>query len=225
MSPTTIVLADDHHVVRQGLRALFASQRDFAVTGEVADGREVAGVVEGLKPHVLVLDFMMPGLNGLEVIRQVRRRAPDTRIVVLSMHADEAYVFEALRNGASAYVLKSASVAEVVKAAREVMAGRRYLSPPLSTDGIERYAEKTKDGALDIYETLTPREREVLHLAAEGFGNPEIATRLSISVRTAESHRASLMRKLGLRSQTDLIRYALNRGILPAEGRTRPPSR
>jgi DNA-binding NarL/FixJ family response regulator len=224
MSTTTIVLADDHHVVRQGLRALFASQRDFAVTGEVADGREVAGVVERVKPHVLVLDLMMPGLNGLEVIRQVRRRAPDTRIVVLSMHANEAYVVEALRSGASAYVVKSAHAAEVVKAAREVMAGRCYLSPPLSEGAIEEYAAKTRGGALDIYETLTPREREVLHLAAEGYGNPEIATRLAIGVRTAESHRANLMHKLGLRSQTDVVRYALNRGILPAESRTHPPS-
>ena len=118
MSTVTIVLADDHHVVRQGLRALFAGRRDFAVTGEVEDGREVAGVVERLRPHVLVLDLMMPGLNGLEVIRQVRRRTPGTRIVVLSMHADEGYVVKALRNGASAYVLKSASGTEVVKAAR-----------------------------------------------------------------------------------------------------------
>ncbi len=224
MSPTTIVLADDHHVVRQGLRVLLERERDFAVTGEAADGREVAGVVKRVKPHVLVLDLMMPGLNGLEVIRQVRRRAPDTRIVVLSMHADESYVVEALRNGASAYVLKSASAAEVVKAAREAMAGRRYLSPPLSERAVEEYAKKTRGGALDIYETLTPREREVLHLAAEGYGNPEIAARLSIGVRTAETHRANFMHKLGLRSQTELVRYALRRGILPAESRTHPPS-
>ena len=225
MSATTIVIADDHHVVRQGLRALIERERDFAVTGEAADGREVAGVVERLKPHVLVLDLMMPGLNGLEVIRQVQRCAPGTRIVVLSMHANEAYVVEALRNGASAYVLKSASAAEVVKAAREVMAGRRHLSPPLSTRAIEEYAAKTKGGALDIYETLTPREREVLHLAAEGFGNPEIATRLSISVRTAETHRANLMRKLGLHSQTDVVRYAISRGIIRAGESTHPPAR
>ena len=225
MSTTTIVLADDHHVVRQGLRALFERERDFLVTGEAVHGREVAGVVERLKPHVLVLDLMMPGLNGLEVIRQVRRRAPDTRIVVLSMHADESYVVEALRNGASAYVLKSASSVHVVKAAREVMTGRRHLSPPLSTRAIESYAERTRGGALDIYETLTPREREVLHLAAEGYGNPEIAARLSIGVRTAETHRANLMHKLSLHSQTDVVRYALNRGILPGESRTHPPSR
>lgn len=218
MSTTTIVLADDHHVVREGLRTLFAGQRNFAVAGEVADGREVASVVERVKPHVLVLDLMMPGVNGLEVIREVRRRALDTRIVVLSMHADESYVVEALRNGASAYVLKSASATEVVKAAREVMAGRRYLSPPLSESAIESYVEKTRSGALDIYETMTPREREVLHLAAEGYGNPEIAARLAIGVRTTETHRANFMRKLGLHNQTEVVRYALDRRILPAEG-------
>ncbi len=220
MSTVTIVLADDHHVVRQGLRALFASQRDFAVTGEAADGREVAAVVERLRPHVLVLDLMMPGLNGLEVIRQVRRRTPGTRIIVLSMHANEAYVVEALRNGASAYVLKSANSGEVVKAVREAMAGRRHLSPPLSERAVRAYAEKTRDGSLDLYDTLTAREREVLQLAAEGHGNPEIADRLSISVRTAETHRANLLRKLGLRNQTELIRYALRRGILLDERRT-----
>ena len=214
MSAITIVIADDHHVVRQGLCALFERERDFLVTGEAVHGREVAGVVERLKPHVLVLDLMMPGLNGLEVIRQVRRRMPDTRIVVLSMHADVSYVVEALRNGASAYVLKSASSGEVVKAVREVIAGRRYLSLPLSTRAIESYAEKTRGGALDIYETLTPREREVLHLAAEGYGNPDIATRLSISVRTAEVHRANLMRKLGLHRHAELVRYALQRGLV-----------
>jgi DNA-binding NarL/FixJ family response regulator len=217
MSTVTIVLADDHHVVRQGLRALFAGQRDFAVTGEVGDGREVAGVVERLRPHVLVLDLMMPGLNGLEVIRQVRRRTPGTRIVVLSMHADEAYVVEALRNGASAYVLKSASGTEVVKAAREAVAGRRHLSPPLSERAVRAYAEKTKDGSLDLFDTLTSREREVLQLAAEGHSSTAIAARFHISPRTVEMHRANLMRKLGVRNQTELVRYALRRGVIAAE--------
>jgi DNA-binding NarL/FixJ family response regulator len=217
MSATTIVLADDHDVVRQGLRALFADERDFVVTGEAADGREVAGVVERLRPHVLVLDLMMPGLNGLEVIRQVRQQAPGTRIVVLSMYANEAYVVEALHNGASAYVLKSASGTEVVKAAHEALAGRRYLSAPLSEAAVRAYEEKTNRGALDLYETLTSREREVFQLAAVGCGNPEIADRLSISVRTAETHRANLLRKLGLSGQTELVRYALRRGGLPPE--------
>jgi DNA-binding NarL/FixJ family response regulator len=219
---TTILLADDHQVVRHGLRSLLEGEPGFSVAGEAADGLEAAELVDRLKPDILVLDLMMPGLNGLEVIRLARRRSPRTRVVVLSMHADEGYVFEALQNGAAAYVLKSASAAELTNAMREVMAGRRYLSHPLSERGIEVYAAKTRGGTLDVYDTLTTREREVLQLAAEGRGNPEIATRLAISVRTAETHRANLMRKLGLHNQTELVRDALRRGILREERQPKP---
>jgi DNA-binding NarL/FixJ family response regulator len=217
MSRTTIVLADDHVVVRQGLRALLEAEPDFAIVAEAADGLEVADLVERLKADVLVLDLMLPGLNGLEVTRQVQQRWPQTRIVILSMYANEAYVLEALRNGAAAYVLKEASAADLVHAIREVMAGRRYLSPPLSESAIELYVQKAKAAPRDAYEALTTREREVLQLAAEGQSNPEIADRLGISARTVETHRANLMHKLDLRSQTDLVRYALRRGILPPE--------
>ncbi len=164
---------------------------------------------------MLVIDLMMPGLSGLEVTRQVHQRSPRTHIVILSMYSNEAYVLEALKNGAAAYVLKGSSTADLVQAVREVAAGRRYLSPPLSERAIERYVQKAEYTVRDSYDTLTNREREVLHLAAEGLTNAEVADRLSISPRTAETHRANLMRKLGLRTQTDLIRYALRRGILP----------
>ncbi|MFB0536672.1 MAG: response regulator [Anaerolineae bacterium] len=214
---TTIVLADDHHVVRQGLRSLLEAEPDFSVVGEASDGLETAQLVERLQPDVLVLDLMMPGLNGLEVTRQVGQRSPQTHVVILSMHANEAYVLEALQAGAAAYVVKESTSAELVRAVREAVAGRRYLSPPLSERAIEAYMQKAESAALDPYETLTAREREVLHLAAEGHNNAEIADRLFISRRTVETHRANLMRKLGLRSQTDLIRYALQRGILPME--------
>ena len=214
---TTIVLADDHHIVRQGLRALLEAEPDFHLVGETGDGLETVQLVESLHPDVLVLDLMMPGLNGLEVTRQVGKRSPQTRVVILSMHANEAYVLEALRNGAAGYVLKDASVAELAHAVREVTAGRRYLSPPLSERAIEAYVGKATETPLDRYETLTTREREVLHLAAEGCSNAEVADRLSISVRTAETHRANMMRKLDLSSQTDLIRYALRRGIILME--------
>ena len=213
----TLLLADDHQVVRQGLRALLEAEPDFRVVGEASDGLEVPDLVERLKPNVLVVDLMMPGLNGLEVMRQVSRRTPQTRVVILSMHSNEAYVLEALRNGAAGYILKDSSAADLAHAVREVAAGRRYLSPPLSDRAIEVYRQKAKEAALDRYETLTTREREVLHLAAEGHGNPEIAARLSISPRTVETHRAHLLRKLGLHTQTDLVRYALRRGIVPME--------
>lgn len=212
----TILLADDHHVVREGLRALLEAEGDFRVVGEAADGLEAVQMSTRLKPAVLLLDLMMPGLNGLEVTRQVSRQSPQTRILILSMHGNEAYVLEALRNGANGYLLKESRRSEMVQAIREVAAGRRYLSTPLSQRAIDTYLE-TRDASVDPYETLTTREREVLQLAAEGNTNAEIAGRLSISPRTVEVHRANLMRKLVLQSQADLVLYAAWKGIIPLE--------
>ena len=214
---TTIVLADDHPVVRRGLRAVLEGEPDFRVAGETGDGLEVVRLVEELRPQVLVLDLMMPGVGGLEVARQVNLRFPTTKVVILSMHANEAYVLEALRNGASAYVLKDAGGGELLQAVRSVVAGSRYLSPPLSERAIADYVEKAKSAPLDPVGELTTREREVLGLAAEGQSTGDIAARLGISPRTAETHRANLMRKLGLHNQTDLVRFAIRQGILPPE--------
>jgi DNA-binding NarL/FixJ family response regulator len=211
---TTILLADDHRIVRQGLRALLASEADFEVVGEADDGREALELVKRLSPDVLVLDLMMPGLNGLEVARQLPRQSPGVRVVVLSMHDDEGFVLEALANGVSGYVLKDSNSSDLVHAVREVAAGRRYLSPPLSDRAIEAYQQRAKVGTMDKHETLTTREREVLQLSAEGHTNSEIAARLGISTRTAETHRSRLMHKLGLHTQSDLIRYAIRRGII-----------
>ena len=214
-----ILLADDHRIVREGFRALLATQKDFQVIGETGDGLEALRLVERLKPDVLLVDLMMPGLSGLEVIRQLSERRIPVRVVVLSMHSNEAYVHEAIKNGAAGYVLKDASSADLVKAVREAVAGRRYLSPPLSERAMESYVQKARTTeTLDRYQTLTTREREVLHLSAEGHTNPQIAARLFISPRTVETHRSNLMHKLGLRTHTDLIRYALQRGILSIEG-------
>lgn len=211
---TTIVLADDHQLVRQGLRALLEVESDLRVIGEAGDGLEAVRLVERLNPNVLVLDLMMPGINGLEVTRQLKKSSFQTGIVILSMYADEAYVLEALGNGASAYVLKDSNSSDLVHAVREVAAGRRYLSPPLSDRAIEVYQETAKATVIDKYETLTTREREVLHLSAEGCTSSEIASRLGISARTAETHRTHLMSKLGIHTQVELIRYALRRGII-----------
>ena len=211
---TTIVLADDHKLVRQGLRALLEGESDLRVIGEAGNGLEAVRLVERLNPNVLILDLMMPGINGLEVKRQLKKSSFQTGIVILSMYADEAYVLEALGNGASAYVLKDSNASDLVHAVREVAAGRRYLSPPLSDRAIEVYQETARATAIDKYETLTTREREVLHLSAEGCTSSEIASRLGISARTAETHRTHLMSKLGLHTQVELIRYALRRGII-----------
>ena len=214
----TIVLADDHHIVREGLKTILDAQPDFQIVGEADDGLQVGPLVERLKPSVLILDLMMPGLNGLEISRQVRRNTPQTQIVILSMHANEAYVAEALAAGAAAYLLKRATSDELVNAIHEAVAGRRYLSSPLSDRLIDAYIRKLEaEEEDDPYTALTPREREVLHLAAEGSTNNEIAERLSLSVRTVEKHRSNLMHKLGLKKQTDLIRYAFQRGLLPPE--------
>jgi DNA-binding NarL/FixJ family response regulator len=215
MPSTRLLLADDHQILRQGLRALLSNETDLELVGEVGDGLEAVEQTAKLKPDVLLLDLMMPHLNGLEVTRQLAHLAPETHIIILSMHAEEAYVLEALRCGAQGYVLKDAGSTELLHAIREVVAGRTYLSSPLSERAIAYYVEKAKEEEpLDPYETLTTREREVLHMAAEGQNSAEIATRLFISPRTAETHRANLLHKLGLHSQTDIVRYALQRGII-----------
>jgi DNA-binding NarL/FixJ family response regulator len=215
----TIVLADDHEVVRLGLRTLLEKEPDFRVIGEVTDGLQTVDLVKQLNPNVLVLDLMMPGINGIEVTWQVKKHSPLTHVIILSMYSNEAYVVETLRKGAEGYVLKDSTGSDLVKAVREVVAGRRYLSPPFSERAIDIYIQTTKTTALDLYETLTPREREVLHMAAQGYTNVEIADRLSISPRTVEVHRANMMNKLGLHNQAGLIRYAMQRGILPLENK------
>ena len=213
MKTTTIILADDHNIVRQGFKALLENQQDLSVVAEAGDGLEAVRLTTRLKPDVLVVDLIMPGLNGLEVTRQVGKLFPDTRVIVLSMYADEPYVIEALQNGACGYVLKESNISDLVKAIHEVAAGRHYLSSPLSELAIAAYKEKTKGVSIDLYNTLTTREREVLQLVAEGNTNAEIAARLFISERTVESHRATMMQKLSLTSRGDLIAYALKRGL------------
>ena len=209
----TIVLADDHHVVRQGLKALLETESGFQLVGETGDGLDAVKIVERLNPRVLVCDLMMPGLNGIEITRQVAQKTK-TRVIILSMHASDAYVSEALKNGASGYVLKDSQSSELVQAIREVAAGRRYLSEPLSERQIEHYERKSRGGRTDPFDSLTAREREVLQLAAEGLTNAQISERLFISSRTTETHRANLMRKLCLQNHSELIRYAVKRGII-----------
>lgn len=214
---TTILLADDHAVVRQGLKNLLENEPDFSIVGEAGSGLEAIRMCSELKPDVLVLDIMMDDISGIEVARQVKENCPHTVIVVLSMYGDKKHVLEALQAGAIAYVVKKSVSSELVKAVKEARVGHRYLGPSLADVVVDAYLEKTESGPADPYNLLSNREREVLHLAAHGYTNAEIAERLFISRRTVETHRANAMRKLNLGSQTELLRYALQRGILPPD--------
>jgi DNA-binding NarL/FixJ family response regulator len=199
------------------MQALLEQERDFSIVGVAADGLETVRLTERLKPDVLVLDLMLPGLSGLEALRILRERVPRTRIVILSMYSSKAFIAQALQNGAIGYVLKGCSEENLVRSVREAIAGRRFLSPPVTEIAIDAYIEQCKTGPFDSHETLTPRQREVLQLAAEGNTNAEIAARLNISQRTAENHRAILMQRLGLQNQTELIRHALRHGLITAD--------
>jgi DNA-binding NarL/FixJ family response regulator len=210
----SVLLADDHLVVRRGLRAVLEGEADLKIVGEVADGAKVVDATETLRPDVLILDLMLPNLGGLQILRELGKLQLPTRVVVLSMHSSEGYVTEALGLGALGYVIKDSGADDLIRAVRQVAAGRRFLSPPLSETLLEAYNQRLEAASRDPFDTLTIREREVLLLAAQGHTSAEIAAQLSISPRTAESHRSNLMQKLGLHSQSDLIRFALRRRIL-----------
>ncbi|HEX9314269.1 MAG TPA: response regulator transcription factor [Actinomycetota bacterium] len=213
----SVLLAEDHPVVREGLRAMLEAEGDFQVVGQTGNSSEVGGMVEELHPDVLVLDLIMPGIGGLNALRELTRRRLNTRVVVLSMYANEAYVLEALQNGAGAYVLKQSEAAELVRGIREVAKGRRYLSPPLSQRAVEAYAKRAKGTIATKEAELTAREKEVLMLVGQGFTSAQIGERLFISVRTVESHRSNLTKKLGLHSQAEMVRTALRRELAPLD--------
>jgi two-component system response regulator NreC len=211
------LLADDHIIVLQGVKALLESEPDFRIVGEASSGEEAIEKSDKLKPDVLVLDLGMPDIQGREIVRQIHANHPKTRIVILSMHSKEAYVADALNSGAIGYVLKGSQSEDLVQAIRLAVKGIRYLSPPLSEQSIDDYVQKTADQTLDLYETLTNRERQILFLAASGRSNNSAARQLSISPRTVEVHRAKVMSKLGLHNQAELILFAVQHGIITVE--------
>jgi two-component system, NarL family, response regulator NreC len=212
----TILLVDDHPMIRQGLRNLLSGVSDLQVIGEAGDGLEALHKIELTKPDILVIDMMMPNLNGLEVLAQIKKISPATRTIVFSMQSAEPYVVEALRYGADGYILKDAGPAELVDAIHSVLRGNRYLSEGLS-ERLEANGSRAEDAPLDLYQTLTAREREILQMAAEGRSSSEIGGKLAISPRTVEIHRSRFLKKLGLRNQAELVRYAIKRGILPMD--------
>lgn len=209
MIPIRVVLADDHALVRSGMRALVEQMRGIDVIGEATDGREALALVERLRPHVVLMDITMPELNGLEAAERLIRARPEVRVVLLSMHADEAYVARAVAVGAHGYVLKSADATELELAIRSAARGQAYLSPAIART-------VTQGGMPDGSGTppLSPRQREILQLIAEGNATKQIAAKLRLSVKTVETHRAHIMQRLGIRDVPGLVRYAIRMGMV-----------
>lgn len=216
MSTVRIVLADDHTLVRTGFRSLLRGVSDFAVVGEADNGRDAVRLIEQLVPDVAIVDISMPGLNGLETTTRVVHRRLRTRVIILSMHADEEYVRQAFASGAAGYVLKNASEGELELAVRAAARGDSWLSAGVTKPVLAAYASG-RAGAPGPFQVLTPRQREVLQLIAEGHSTTQIAKLLGLSGKTVESHRSQVMERLQIRTVQGLVRYAVRKGIVPAD--------
>jgi two-component system, NarL family, response regulator NreC len=219
MRTLKVLLVEDHAIVREGVRALLDEEPDIDIVGEAADGSEAVALAQTLRPDVVLMDLNLPGVGGIEATHQLRQLFPDVRVLVLSMYDSEEYVFRALRAGASGYVLKQSTSAELVLALRAVAAGSTFLSPSISQILISDYmrraqAEEPNGAALNI---LTPREREVLHLVAHGLTNRQVAQRLHISIKTVETHRGNMMQKLDVHDRAGLVKFAIENGLISIE--------
>ena len=215
MRPLRILLADDHTVVRNGLRLILQQQPDFQVVGEASDGREAVRLAESEQPDVVVMDIGMPNLNGIEATRRIVTSRPKTAVAILSMHTDEGYVVRSMKAGVRAYLLKDSAEADLIAAIRAISQGRSFFSPAIRKLLQEDFIRQLEDNEVeDTYDLLSTREREILQLAAEGKTNKEMAGALNISLFTVETHRAHILRKLNLHSVPELILYAVRKGII-----------
>ncbi len=213
MAKTRVLLADDHTVVRQGLRRILESESDVEIVAEVGDGRAALSAAQRLHPEVVVMDISLPGLNGIDVTRQLLKARPETKVLILSMHADPAYITQSLRAGAKGYLLKDADDQDLVKAVAALAAGSSYFSPAVSKVLLDGYLHQ-RPAKGDDTAILSDREREVLQLIAEGKSNKEVAQILDVAVSTIESHRKHIMEKLGLHNTADVVRFAIHKGII-----------
>jgi DNA-binding NarL/FixJ family response regulator len=210
-----VVLADDHSVVRQGLRVWLERSGFVQVVGEAADGREAVAMVEQLRPDIVVMDIAMPMLNGIDATAQITRRSPDTKVIILSMHADESYILRALGAGAKGYLLKESTETDVLPAVQSVRDGKPYFTASIARLLLEDYMRMLKQNNLqDSYDLLTEREREVLQLLALGKSNKEVAQILDLSPHTIDSHRTNMMQKLNLHNTAEIVLYAVRKGII-----------
>jgi DNA-binding NarL/FixJ family response regulator len=210
-----ILLADDHTIVRQGLRKVLEERPEWEVVAEAGDGREAVRLAEQHRPDIAIVDVAMPLLNGVEVTRQIAKRVPNTRVLVLSMHADEAYVIQILQAGATGYLLKDSADVDLLKAVEEAVSGRSFFSPAIARVMLDDYRRQLTDkGVSDRYEILSDREREIFQLIAEAKTNKEIAALLNVSPSTVETHRAHIMEKLDLHSAAEIVLYAVRRGVI-----------
>lgn len=214
-APVRVLLADDHALVRAGIRALLTALPTVEVVGEVADGREAVRAIAGTQPHVVLMDIMMPGLNGLDATARIVKEFPSVRVVMLSMNANEEYVLQAMRAGARGYLLKNVEPRELAQAIAAVARGETYLTAAVSKHVISAYVKRT--GAANSLERLTPRQREILQFVAEGYTTKEIASALALSVKTIEMHRAQLMEALDIHDIAGLVRYAIRMGVISSD--------
>jgi two-component system response regulator NreC len=210
-----VLLADDHTILRAGLKMMLNAQPDIETVGEASDGRQAISEAERLSPDVVIMDITMPECNGIDATRHIKRLLPDVRILVLTMHENEGYLFQTLRAGAAGYMLKEAADTDLISAIRVVASGRFYLSPSAQSMLVSDYLQRVHTGEeRDSYSALTEREREILKLVAEGYTNNQIGERLFISPKTVDTHRTHVMDKLNLHSRAELVRYAMRRGLL-----------
>jgi len=217
MARIKVVVADDHAIVREGVRMILAREQDIEVVGEAGDGQQALDLVASLRPQVVIMDISMPGMGGIEATQRLKAKHPEVQVLALTMHEDETYVFQLLRAGAAGYVLKRAAAQDLVQGVRAAAKGEAFLYPSIARKVVEDYLKRVETGEeRERYDGLTTREKEILTLIAQGLSNQQIAEKLYISIKTVQTHRAHILEKLGLHDRTELVRYAIRKGLIQA---------